>query len=64
MLMTSLAETSDKADTLRIVVAFLSVGPWRACQTRRWGRCNAPATCQILSSFRPGAALTAFFRSL
>lgn len=25
--------------------SFLSVGPWRACQARRWGRCNAPATC-------------------
>ena len=23
---------------------FLSVGPWRACQARRWGRCCAPAT--------------------
>lgn len=28
---------------------FLSVGPWRACQARRWGRCNAPATCHSVT---------------
>lgn len=40
-------------------------GPWFGGVTpSRWGSLRLPRHCHILFNFRPGAALTAFFRSL